>query len=83
MYPCRYPPSFTSAKPRNIAPPLPSGILQDQGDHTMNKTFAGGGLLLGIVGGIIFGNLALGILFGLMLGGSAGAVKAKADARRS
>jgi hypothetical protein len=49
----------------------------------MNKTFAGGGLFLGIVGGIIVGNLALGILFGLMLGGGAGAAKSKADALRS
>ena len=49
----------------------------------MNKTFAGGGLFLGMVGGIIFGNLALGILFGLMLGGAAGAVKSKTDARRN
>jgi len=47
----------------------------------MDKTFAGGGLILGILGGVIFDNLALGIVFGLLLGAGAGAAKSKLGSR--
>lgn len=43
----------------------------------MDKTFAGGGLILGILGGVIFDNLPLGIVFGLLVGAGAGAAKSK------
>ena len=49
----------------------------------MDKTFAGGGLILGILGGVIFDNLALGIVFGLLLGAGAGAAKSKLGSRDS
>lgn len=47
----------------------------------MDKMTAGGGLMLGIIGGTIFGNLALGIVAGLLLGAGAGAAKSKIDTR--
>lgn len=43
----------------------------------MDKTFAGGGLLLGIFVGIIFDQVALGIIFGLLFGAGAGVAKSK------
>jgi hypothetical protein len=49
----------------------------------MDKTFAGGGLILGILGGVIFDNLALGIVFGLLLGAGAGAAKSKLGNRET
>jgi hypothetical protein len=47
----------------------------------MVKTSAGGGLILGILGGIIFDNLALGIVFGLLLGAGAAAANSKLASR--
>ena len=49
----------------------------------MDKIFAGGGLILGILGGVIFDNLALGIVFGLLLGAGVGAAKSKLDGRKA
>jgi hypothetical protein len=49
----------------------------------MDKTFAGGGLILGILGGVIFDNLALGIVFGLLFGAGAGAAKSKLGNRET
>lgn len=43
----------------------------------MDKSFAGGGLILGILAGVIFDNIALGLLFGLMLGAGAGVAKSR------
>jgi hypothetical protein len=47
----------------------------------MDKTYAGGGLVLGIIGGVIFDNLALGIVFGLLLGAGVGAAKSNLSDR--
>jgi uncharacterized membrane protein len=50
------------------------------GETGMDKKDAaggGGGLLLGLLLGILFDNVALGIIFGLMLGGGAIAVNRK------
>ncbi len=45
----------------------------------MDKTFAGGGLMLGIIAGVIFDQGALGILLGLLLGAVAGKAKSQKD----
>ena len=45
----------------------------------MGKKFAGGGLVLGILIGVIFDQLALGIIFGLLVGVGLGSAKAKQD----
>ena len=45
----------------------------------MDKKFLGGGLMLGILFGVIFDNLALGILFGLIFGGFSGKLMAGND----
>jgi Na+/H+ antiporter NhaA len=45
----------------------------------MDKKFAGAGLVLGILIGVIFDQLALGIIFGLLIGAGLGNAKAKQD----
>lgn len=47
----------------------------------MDKPFAGGGLILGILAGVIFDNIALGLLFSLMLGAVAGVARSKLGGR--
>ncbi|GAB6197503.1 hypothetical protein PAGU2595_028380 [Lysobacter xanthus] len=49
----------------------------------MDKKFAGGGLVLGILAGVIFHNLALGIVFALLLGAGAGAAKSRLGGRET
>ena len=74
-------PAVSSAPKRTLARQFASDRLVVQRRGLMDKSFAGGGLILGILAGVIFDNIALGIIFGLMLGAGAGVAKSRLGGR--
>jgi uncharacterized membrane protein len=50
-----------------------------RGDCMKTGLTAGGGLLLGMFAGIIFGQLALGMIFGMLFGAAVAARRSRAE----